>query len=130
MSEGRHPYFTSPIAWFTDLDEAKRAATERGQRVMLAWGRPLCAGTRALVERTLAKEELVEYVAAHFVALAADADAAPADVAAIVAALPKREPTPVLAYLAPGGAVLHSTAGGRPAAVLLNDLMHAQAIKG
>ncbi len=127
MPEGRHPFFTSSISWFTELDEARREAESRKLRLFVAHGHRHCAGTRALVERTLAKEELEEFVNQHFVAVASDSDATPPELAAIVAGLPKREPTPVCIYLSAAGRVLLSTAGGRPPAVLLNDMMQALA---
>jgi hypothetical protein len=127
MPEGRHPFFTSPLTWFTDLDEARREAESRKQRVFVAHGHRHCSGTRALVERTLAKEELEEFVRQHFVAVASDSDAPSPALASIVAALPKHEPTPVCIYLSAAGRVLLSTAGGRPPAVLLNDMMQALA---
>lgn len=125
MPEGRHPHFTSPLSWFTDLDEARREAAARGKRVFVAHGHRLCTGTRGLVERTLAKEELVEFMGRHFLAVASDSDAPSTALERIVAELPKREPTPLCIYLAADGRVVMSTAGGRPPAVLLNDMMQA-----
>jgi Protein of unknown function, DUF255 len=122
---GRHPYFTSPLAWHDALGDALAAARDGDKRVFLVHGRQTCGGTRAMVERTLAKEELTEYVLTHFVALASAAETTAPDVEALLAALPKREPTPVCIYLASDGRVLHSTAGGRPPAVLLNDMLEA-----
>jgi hypothetical protein len=46
-------------------------------------------------------------------------------VAEIVGTLPVRAPTPLIAYLSVDGRVLGSTAGGRPPAVLLNDMLGA-----
>ncbi|MCU1283065.1 MAG: hypothetical protein JWM53_6611, partial [bacterium] len=82
-------------------------------------------GTRALVERTLAKEELEQFVREKFVLVAADLDALEPRAAEIVAGLPVRAPTPLGVYLAVDGRVLASTAGGRPPAVLLNDMLNA-----
>jgi hypothetical protein len=122
---GPHPHFTSPIAWHTQLADALADARALGRRVFAVHGRATCGGTRALVERTLSKEELRDYLAQHFVALASDADRAEPELATLVAGLPRREPTPVCLYLAPDGRVLFSTAGGRPPAVLLNDMLEA-----
>jgi hypothetical protein len=122
---GGHPYFTSPVEWHVRLDEALAEAKASGKRVFLQFGRLTCSGTRALVERTLAKDEVAEYLAQHFVALASDADHAEPRVAELVAGLPRTGPTPVCAYLDAEGRVLHSTAGGRPPAVLLNDMLTA-----
>jgi hypothetical protein len=120
-----HPWFTSGLPWYTLLDEAQAEAARDGKRLMLVVGRALCAGTRALVERTLAKEELEEYTRQHFALLAVDADQPPARVAEIIAKLPVRAPTPLIAYVTTDGRVVGSTAGGRPPAVLLNDMLGA-----
>ena len=46
---------------------------------------------------------------------------------AFKAQAPRHEPTPVCLYLSAEGQLLHSTVGGRPAAVFLRDLTEAQA---
>jgi hypothetical protein len=126
----QHPWFTSALKWHTKLDEAIAEATAAGTRLILVVGRATCGGTRALVERTLAKEELEEFTPAKFVLLAADADAPEPRVAELVASLPVRAPTPLIVYLSPDGQrVLGSTAGGRPPAVLLNDMLGATSKK-
>lgn len=127
MSEGLHPYFHVYGAerWYGHLPEALAAARASGRKLLVVSGRPTCNGTRALVEKTISKEEIAEYLNVHFVALAVDAQAPEADVAALLAGLPRHEPTPVCAYLAADGRVVHSTAGGRPAAVFLNDMLEA-----
>ena|SRR5437868_10528355 len=121
----QHPWFSSALSWHTELDGAIAEATAAQKRLMLVVGRATCAGTRALVERTLAKEELEEFVREKLVLVAADADAPQPRVAEIVASLPVRAPTPLSIYLAVDGRVLLSTAGGRPPAVLLNDMLNA-----
>jgi hypothetical protein len=126
---GRHPHFVSGLGWHTVLDDALAEATRDGKRLLVVVGRATCAGTRALVERTLAKEELEEYTLAHFVLLAAEADQPEPRVAEIVGALAVRSPTPLCIYLATDGRVLTSTAGGRPPAVLLNDMLGAASKK-
>jgi hypothetical protein len=122
-----HPYFTSGLTWHTRLDEAVAAASAAHKRIMLVVGKPLCGGSRNLVERTLQKEELEAFTPEKFVLLAADADAMEPRVAEIVGTLPVRAPTPLIAYLSVDGRVLGSTAGGRPPAVLLNDMLGATA---
>jgi hypothetical protein len=123
--DGLHPYFTSGLRWRTRLDEALREAKSGGKKVLVVHGQRQCSGTRALVERTLAKEEVEEMVVRHFVALASDGEAVEPAVAQLLAGLPRVTPTPVCVYLSADGAVLASTAGGRPPAVLLNDLLGA-----
>ena len=123
--DGLHPHFTSGLRWHTRLDAALDEARGAGKKVFVQHGRQTCTGSRALVERTLAKEEVAEVWTRHFVGLASDADHAEPAVAALIEALPRHEPTPVLIYLSADGAVLASTAGGRPAAVLLNDMLGA-----
>jgi hypothetical protein len=121
-----HPWFSSGLVWHTTLDEALAEASATGRKkLMLVAGRALCAGTRGLVERTLAKEELEEYTREHFVLLSADLDALEPRVAEIVGRLPVRTSTPLVAYLALDGRVVGSSAGGRPPAVLLNDMLGA-----
>jgi uncharacterized protein YyaL (SSP411 family) len=124
----QHPWFSSALSWRTTLDEAIAEATASGKRLMLVIGRATCGGTRALVERTLAKEELEEFTREKFVLVAADADApefGDPRVREIVEALPVKAPTPLIVYLTVDGRVLASTAGGRPPAVLLNDMLGA-----
>ncbi|MCU1279939.1 MAG: Thioredoxin-like [bacterium] len=124
----QHPWFSSGLVWHTQLAPAIAEATAAGKRLMLVVGRATCAGTRALVERTLAKEELEEFVREKFVLVAVDADAPELGdprIGEIFAALPVRAPTPVAIYLAVDGRALMSTAGGRPPAVLLNDMLNA-----
>jgi hypothetical protein len=121
----RHPYFSSGLDWQVRLADALAEARARNLRVFVAHGQRFCNGTRALVERTLAKEEVEEMMAKHFVAVAGDAEALDADLAAILETLPKKEPTPVCIYLDADGKLLSSTAGGRPPAVLLNDMLGA-----
>jgi hypothetical protein len=121
----RHPHFVSPLAWHHRLDEALAEASAQHKRVLVQHGRQSCTGSRSLVERTLAKEEIVEFIAKHFVLLASDADAPEPRIADLVASLPRQAPTPLCIYLSAGGQLLSSTAGGRPPAVLLNDLLDA-----
>jgi hypothetical protein len=120
-----HPYFTSGLSWQERLDAALAEAKTRNLRVFVAHGHRFCSGTRALVERTLAKEEVAEMMAKHFIAVAGDSEAPDPAIVSILEKLPKREPTPVCIYLDGDGNVLGSTAGGRPPAVLLNDMLGA-----
>ncbi|HWE30526.1 MAG TPA: thioredoxin family protein [Polyangia bacterium] len=121
----QHPWFTSALRWRTTLDDAIADAQAANQRLMLVVGRATCGGTRALVERTLAKEELEEFTREKFTLVAADADSLEPRVREIVDALPVKAPTPLIVYLSLDGRVLSSTAGGRPPAVLLNDMLGA-----
>ena len=120
-----HPWFSSALGFHRRLDEALAEAGAGGKRLMMVVGKPTCGGTRALVERTLAKEEIEEFTREKFALLAADVDALEPRVAEIVAGLTVRAPTPLIVYLASDGRVLGSTAGGRPPAVLLNDMLGA-----
>jgi len=131
MSDGRHPWFIDRAAttWRTRLDDALADAAQSGRRAFVLMARATSGGSRALVEKTIAKEEIAEYLNRHFVAVAADADAPDPTLAALLPSLPKRDPTPLCVYLAPDGRVLLSTAGGRPAAVFLNDLIEAHSKK-
>jgi hypothetical protein len=121
----QHPWFTSALVWQTRLDDAIVEATAAGKRLMLVVGRATCGGTRALVERTLAKEELEQFTREKLTLVAADADALEPRAREIVDALPVKAPTPLIVYLTVEGRVLSSTAGGRPPAVLLNDMLGA-----
>ncbi len=125
----QHPWFTSALLWHTQLDDAIADARASGRRLMLVVGRATCNGTRGLVERTLAKEELEQFTRERLVPVAADADALEPRVAELVATLPVRAPTPLIVYVAADGRVLQSTAGGRPPAVLLNDMLGATSRK-
>lgn len=122
-----HPFFDDKrnVAWFERLPDAIEVARAEGKRVFLLAGGPRCAGTRSLVERSVSKEEIADYLNAHFVAVTVDPAAAEPDVTALLAALPRREPTPLCVYLTVEGRVVHATAGGRPPAVLLTDMLEA-----
>lgn len=126
--DGRHPFFDDQrtARWHLDLAEAVAAARGEGRRVLLLLGRRGCGGTRALVEKTLPKEEIAEFLRDHFVCLAVDGDApVEAAVEAVLAQVPRRDPTPVCVYLDEEGHPVHSTVGGRPAAVFLRDMTEA-----
>jgi hypothetical protein len=120
-----HPYFSSGLSWQVHLADAMAEALPRDARILVVHGHRSCAGTRGLVERTMAKEEVEEMVTKHFITVASDSEQPEPELAALLAQLPRREPTPVCIYLDAGGKLLSSTAGGRPAAVLLNDLLGA-----
>ena len=121
----QHPWFSSGLLWHTRLDDAIAEATASGRRLMLVVGRATCNGTRALVERTLAKEELEQFTREKFTLVAANADELEPRAREIVDALAVKAPTPLIAYLTVEGRVLAATAGGRPPAVLLNDMLGA-----
>lgn len=120
-----HPWFTSALAWHARLDDALAQAAATGKRLLVVVGRAQCAATRALVERTLAKEELEQFTREKFVLVAAAEGALEPRLAELVAAAPVRAPTPLILYVAADGRLLASTAGGRPPAVLLNDMLGA-----
>ena len=122
---GRHPHFVSSVFWHASLAEGLAAARESNRAVMLVVGRQSCGGSRSLVERTIAKEEINEYLDAHYVCVAADADAAEPTVAALVARMAQHDRTPLCLYLSAQGDLMHSTSGGRPPAVFLSDLLEA-----
>jgi Protein of unknown function, DUF255 len=122
---GRHPHFISPLGWYPSLGEGLIAARESGRALLLVVGRQACGGTRALVERTIAKEEIHEYLDAHYVCVAGDADAPEPAVAALVARMPQHDRTPLCLYLSASEELMHFTSGGRPPAVFLSDLLEA-----
>jgi hypothetical protein len=124
-ASGRHPHFLSPLVWHATLAEGLVAARESKRAVLLVVGRQSCGGSRALVEKTIAKEEILEYLAAHYVCVAGDADAPEPAVAELVARMPQHDRTPLCLYLSADGALMHSTSGGRPPAVFLSDLLEA-----
>jgi uncharacterized protein YyaL (SSP411 family) len=126
----QHPHFISPVSWHRSYGEALAEAQANGRCVFLQHGQRTCGGSRALVEKVVGKEEIAEYLAAHFVCLASDADAVAPEVEALLARSPtKLERTPWCLYLSPDGRLLHATSGGRPAAVFLTDLIEAVAKK-
>ena len=122
---GRHPHFVSPLAWHASLAEGLVAARESKRAVLLVVGRQSCGGTRALVERTIAKEEIYEYLDAHYVCVAGDADSPEPAVAERVARMPQHDRTPLCLDLSGEKELMHSTSGGRPPAVFLSDLLEA-----
>jgi hypothetical protein len=122
---GRHPHFLSPVFWYASLAEGLVAARESKRAVLLVVGRQPCGGCRALVEKTIAKEEILEYLDSHYVCVAADADSPEPAVAGLVARMPQHDRTPLCLYLSAQEELMHSTSGGRPAAVFLSDLLEA-----
>jgi len=122
---GRHPHFISPLVWFASVADGLAAAGESRRAVLLVVGRQACGGTRALVEKTMAKEEIEEYLDAHYVCVAGDADAPEPAVAALVARMSQHDRTPLCLYVSAEGQLMHSTSGGRPPAVFLSDLLEA-----
>ncbi len=120
-----HPYFQSQPIWWSSLPDALAEAGRSGKRVLLAVGRIDCGGSRALVEKTLSKEEIFDYVAERFVCVARDADALTDEEQALVRRMRSAQKTPFLLYLDAAGALVLETSGGRPAAVFLNDLVEA-----
>jgi hypothetical protein len=73
----------------------------------------------------MAKEEIHEYLDAHYLCVAGDADAPEPAVAELVARMPQQARTPLCLYLSAENQLMHSTAGGRPPAVFLSDLLEA-----
>jgi hypothetical protein len=124
-ANGRHPHFVSPLFWHASLAEGLVAAGESGRAVLLVVGRQSCGGSRTLVEKTIAKEEILEYLDTHYVCVAAAADSPEPTVAALVARMPQHDRTPLCLYLSAQEELMHSTSGGRPPAVFLSDLLEA-----
>jgi thioredoxin-related protein len=122
---GRHPHFVSPLFWHASMAEGLVAARESKRAVLLVVGRQACGGSRALVEKTMAKEEIQEYLDSHYVCVAGDADSADPGVTALVARMPQHDRTPLCLYLSAQEELMHSTSGGRPPAVFLSDLLEA-----
>ena len=122
---GRHPHFISPVFWHDALAEGLVAARESSRAVLLVVGRQSCGGSRALVEKTIGKEEIQEYLDGHYVCVAGDADTPEPAVAALVARMAQHDRTPLCLYLSAEGELTHSTSGGRPPAVFLSDLLEA-----
>ncbi|HEX2570091.1 MAG TPA: thioredoxin family protein [Polyangia bacterium] len=131
MPAGRHPFFLDrhAVPWHSRLDEARAAAAASRRHIFVLHSRPGCEGSRALVEKIIVKDEIAEVLREHFECVASDVRAPDDEVTRLIGALPKQEPTPLCIYLASDGRLLHSTAGGRPAAVLLRDLTEALARK-
>src|SRR4029078_10617160 len=127
---GRHPHFVSPVFWHASLAEGLDAARESKRAVLLVVGRQSCGGSRALVEKAIGRGEDHEYVGAHYVCVAGDADAPDPAVAALVARMAQHDRTPLCLYLSAEGALMHSPAGGRPPAVFLSDLLEAPHRRG
>ena len=122
-----HPYFQSTPIWLSDLPAALAEAAASGRRVFLQIGRIDCGGSRALVEKTISKEEIHDYLVEHYVCVARDADALTDQEKALVARMRNAERTPYCLYLDAAGELMLESGGGRPAAVFLNDLVEAQA---
>lgn len=128
----RHLYFDdrAAVPWYHALSAALEQAAlpaDKPLRVLVVFSRLDCGGSRALIERVFAKEEISEELRARFLCVCIDTrhlEAHP-QAQALFQSLPKREPTPVCMYLTPDARIVHSTAGGRPAAVFLRDLTEA-----
>lgn len=120
-----HPYFQCQPIWWPSLTDAQREAAASGRRVFLTIGRIDCGGSRALVEKTLSKEEIFDYLTERFACVALDADRLGDVEQALVARMRNHERTPFCLYLDAEGGLVMETAGGRPPAVFLNDLVEA-----
>jgi hypothetical protein len=70
---GRHPHFVSPVFWHASLAEGLDAARESQRAVLVVVGRQSCGGSRALVEKTIAKEEIHGIRRRAYVCVAGDA---------------------------------------------------------
>ena len=112
---GRHPHFVSPLAWHASLAEGLVAARESKRAVLLVVGRQSCGGTRALVERTIAKEEIHEYLDAHYVCVAGDADSPEPAVAELVARMPQHDRTLAPPWVSNSAAVAMNWPSGEKA---------------
>ena len=120
-----HPYFQSTPIWHPSLSDALAVAQASNKRVFLSIGRIDCGGSRAMIEKTISKEEIYEYLVERFVCVASDADALTDEEKALVGRMKSGTKTPYSLYLAATGELVLDTAGGRPAAVFLNDLVEA-----
>jgi len=120
-----HPYFQSQPIWQPTLADALREAAATQRRVFLTIGRIDCGGSRALVEKVIGKEEIFEYLVDKFVCVALDADALDDQAQKLVARMKSGSKTPLCLYLDAAGTLVLDSAGGRPAAVFLNDLVEA-----
>lgn len=128
---GRHLYFDdrAAVAWYRRLEPALAEASASGRRILIVVGRRDCGGTRALLEKIFPKEEISDELRAGFVCVCADVGDPEPAVRALMEQAPRRDPTPLCLYADAGGRLLHSTVGGRPAAVFLRDLTEAHARK-
>ncbi len=122
----RHPFFDQPSRWHTTIASARAETLGDGQRkaILVVVGAERCVATRSFVEKTLCKDEVIELLEEGFVPVCLVSLEDPM-LAEWLAKLPKREPTPVCLYLSPRGGLLLSTVGGRPPAVLMNDMLQA-----
>lgn len=127
----RHLYFDdrAAVAWYRRLDSGLAEAAASGRRVLVVVGRRDCGGTRALIEKIFPKEEITGELRAGFVCVCCDSTDPEPAVSSLMSQAPRREPTPLCLYTDATGRLLHSTVGGRPAAVFLRDLTEAQARK-
>ena len=100
---GRHPHFISPLSWHASLADGLVTARESARAVLLIVSRQTCGGSRALVEKTIAKEEIHEYLDSHYVCVAGDADSPEPAVAALVARMAQHDRTPLCLYLSAEG---------------------------
>lgn len=126
---GRHLYFDdrAAVPWHGSLASALAQARDQGKRVLIVIGRRDCGGTRALIEKIFPKQEITEELRAGFVCVCSDTGSLEDDVRARMQQAPRHEPTPLCLYTDGEGRLLHSTVGGRPAAVFLRDLTEAHA---
>ena len=126
---GRHMHFDdrAAVPWHRSVTAAQAQARDENKRVLVVVGRRDCGGTRALIEKIVPKQEIVEELRAGFICVCSDAAGSDAEVRAIVQQAPRHEPTPLCLYIDPSGRLVHSTVGGRPAAVFLRDLTEAHA---
>jgi hypothetical protein len=128
---GRHLYFDdrAAVAWYRRLEPGLAEAVASSRRVLIVVGRRDCGGTRALIEKIFPKQEITEELRAGFVCICADVHDPEPAIRTLIGQASRPEPTPLCLYTDAAGRLLHSTVGGRPAAVFLRDLTEAQARK-
>lgn len=126
---GRHLYFDdrAAVPWHIRLDAALAQARDEHKRVLIVVGRRDCGGTRALIEKIFPKQEITDELRAGFVCVCSDSGSIEDAVRARMHSAPRSEPTPLCLYTDAEGRLVHSTVGGRPAAVFLRDLTEAHA---
>ncbi len=119
-----HPHFDDrgTLEWHTRFADALAAATAGNKKIFIEFGRELCGQCRSLVESVIPRPEIARALREHFVALAADADAAEPEVDELAAQLEGAMMLPFVLFADARGRFLDGYSGVVTAPYLLRKL--------
>ena len=127
-----HPHFDDrgTLQWHTRFADALAEARTSNKKLFIEFGRELCGQCRSLVEGVVPRPDVAKLLKEHFVALAADADDAEAEVNELADNLQGAMMLPFVIFADSSGRYLDGYSGVVTAPFLLrklNELVSATA---